>query len=97
MSTDQARRLDDNLVLEADAVACAHCGTIANAGDEPFLSRAVLIEGNPDQAGPQVHAGGRQFVDPEVVFRQRVCAGCGVALLTEVVPAQDPPMRTKKL
>lgn len=48
-------------------------------------------------AGPHVRDSGERFDDVPVLFRQRCCAGCGVALLTEVVPADDPLLRTKEL
>jgi hypothetical protein len=92
------RRIDDNLLVDAaGAMRCAHCDAVAGRPGEPFLARAALIEGDPSLAGPQVHDAGAAFVDVRVVFRQRACGGCGAALLTEVVPADEPLLRTKEL
>jgi N-methylhydantoinase B len=98
MATEQPRRLDENLVVDAGGgVRCGHCDRLASAAGEPFLSRAVEVRRDPGAAGPQVRDSGERFVDARMVFRQRCCAGCGVALLTEVVPADDPRLRTKEL
>lgn len=97
MSADGEMRIDDNLILRDGDYSCAHCGTLAGRAGEPFLSAALLIESDPGMAGPQVRGNASEFIDSKVVFRQRVCAGCTVALQTEVVPEEDVEMRTKEI
>lgn len=97
MTAVDGMRIDDNLVLRDGSLSCVHCGTLAGRAGEPFLSAALLIESVPGAAGPQVRDNASEFIDSKVVFRQRICAGCTVALQTEVVPEQDVEMRTKEI
>lgn len=91
-------RLDDNLVSRADGlVSCAHCGYVVGERGSDYLCYALRREGAPSEAGPQIRGNPKLFVDESVVFRQWCCPGCRVALLTEVVPADEPVYRLKEV
>src|SRR5262249_37538112 len=89
-------RIDDNLALmENGEIACSHCGTVV--GDSAtYLSRATLREGAPDLAGPQIKGHPEKHTDREVIYRQLLCPGCGVAFQSEIVPADEDPGRSKR-
>jgi N-methylhydantoinase B len=89
-------RIDDNLVLEESGeIACSHCGTIV--GDSAtYLSKATKREGPPDLAGPQIKGRPEKHTDREVIYRQLLCPGCGVAFQSEIVPADEGPGRMKR-
>lgn len=89
-------RIDDNLRLgENGEIVCAHCETVV--GDSAtYLSKATLREGTPDLAGPQIKGHPEKHTDREVIYRQLLCPGCGVAFQSEIVPADEDPGRTKR-
>jgi N-methylhydantoinase B len=89
-------RIDDNLVLGEDgAISCSHCATVV--GDSAgYLSKATLREGEPSMAGPQIKGHPEKHTDREVVYRQLLCPGCGVAFQSEIVPADEGPGRAKR-
>lgn len=91
-------RLDDNLVVTADEmVRCAHCGYELGKRGPNLLGAAVIREGAPEEAGPQIRGRPAHFVDEAIVFRQFCCPGCYVALLTEIVPAGEQSYRSKEV
>lgn len=94
---DGARRIDDNLDERPDgAVVCRHCGT--TVGDSrDVLSRALRREGPPRAAGPAVRADAAHFADRPIVLRQAFCPQCLVQLQAEIVPADEPSRRTRRL
>jgi N-methylhydantoinase B len=86
----RARRLDDNLVVDGDAVGCAHCGQqLADLSSDTSLGLA-LYEGPSTEAGPQIGSDPSTYVDDEVVFRQLCCPGCWTAVYSSVVPKAHP-------
>jgi N-methylhydantoinase B len=89
-----ATPLDENTVLQDDLVRCAHCG--ADLGDRggEYLARALWREQDPLAAGPNVRAEPSLFVDRQIVLRQAFCPSCQTVLLTEIVPADEPRLRT---
>jgi N-methylhydantoinase B len=90
--------IDDNLALAGDGtVQCRHCGAVTGSGRRAPLDRAATRIGPPSLAGPQVRDNAELFIDREVVFRQLCCPGCMTALLTEVVPGDEPSARGKRL
>jgi N-methylhydantoinase B len=87
---DRARRLDDNLVVEGNAVGCAHCGhQLADLSADSQL-RLAVFEGASTDAGPQITSDPGTYVDDEVVFRQLCCPGCWTAVYSAVVPKNHP-------
>jgi len=50
----------------------------------------ILVEGKPEEAGPQIFAEPWRYVDAKVVFRQYCCPGCATAFMTQVVPENHP-------
>lgn len=96
--SERLERIDDNLVVGDDGtVRCVHCGEVTGSGRAEPLDRAVLRTGSPSLAGPQVTDNAGLFVDREMEFRQRLCPRCFTALQTEVVPADEEPVRGKAL
>jgi hypothetical protein len=99
MSTVGTVRIDDNLVQDSDgAIRCVHCNAVVGArGDETYLAKALRVSRPSAAAGPQVRIQPGQFVDRTVSFRQICCFGCGVALVSEVIPDDEPSYRRKSL
>lgn len=96
--SDGLTRIDDNLTLGGDgAVHCSHCDAVTGSGRTAPLDAAVVRVGRPSLAGPQVADNASLFVDREMEFRQTLCPGCFTALQTEVVPADEEPVRGKSL
>jgi N-methylhydantoinase B len=87
---ERARRLDDNLAFEGQAVGCAHCGhQLADLSVDTRL-RLAVFEGASTEAGPQITSDPATYVDDEVVFRQFCCPGCWTAVYSAVVPKGHP-------
>lgn len=88
-------RIDDNVDIRPDGSArCVHCSTALGHRDSGTLSLAIVREDVPSAAGPSVHAPAELFTDRPIVFRQRLCPGCLVALSTEITPADEAEFRT---
>lgn len=96
-TNDAIRRIDDNLDEHPDGtVVCRHCG--AAVGDRAdVLAHALRREGPPRAAGPAVRADAHRFTDRVIVLRQAFCAHCLVQLQAEIVPADEPSLRTRGL
>jgi len=95
---DGGTAIDGNVeVVDDGSVHCRHCGSVAGVDAEDPYSEALTFEGPPSTAGPHILEDGQQFVDRDIVFRQLCCPGCRAALLTEVVPADEPSARGKSL
>jgi N-methylhydantoinase B len=91
-------RIDDNLMLDREGRwRCANCGTAVAERGQNYLHGALLHEGPSAEAGPHIRGEPREFVDMAVVFRQFCCPGCYVALLSEIVPAEEGQYRLKRL
>lgn len=89
--------IDDNLEQRDDGtVACRHCGTAVGIAAEP-LRDARVRESDPQEAGPSVRAEPRHFTDRPVVLRQTFCPRCLTLLQGEIVPADEPSFRTRRL
>lgn len=89
--------IDDNLEQDGDGtVRCRHCGTTVGVADDVFRD-ARARESAPEEAGPSVRAEPRHFTDREVVLRQVFCPECLALLQAEIVPADEPSFRTRKL
>lgn len=98
MSTpDGTRHLDDNLDEGPDGVVvCRHCAT--PVGDRTdVLAQARRRESAPRAAGPAVRAEAPEFTDRPIVLRQAFCPQCLVQLQAEIVPADEPALRTRTL
>ena len=67
-------------------LACRHCGYEISHGGEDYERRLAMVEGKPEEAGPQVSAEPWRYIDAKVVFRQYCCPGCATAFVTQVVP-----------
>lgn len=83
-------RLDDNTEITESGgtryVSCVHCARrIAPVGGN-YYEHLAYREGKASEAGPQIWANSKTYIDKEVVFRQYFCPGCFTAFLTEVVP-----------
>lgn len=90
VSLENARRIDDNLVVDGNSVGCAHCGhRLADLGTDTTL-RLAVYEGPSTEAGPQVGSDPATYVDTAVVFRQLCCPGCWTAIYSAVVPEDHP-------
>jgi N-methylhydantoinase B len=93
-----ALRMDDNLVIGVDRIVrCAHCGTTIGERGKDQMKYAVERRGEPTIAGPNIRGTAGKFVDEIVVFKQQCCPGCNVALLTEIVPADEQNYRTREV
>jgi N-methylhydantoinase B len=93
-----ALRMDDNLVVGVDRIVrCAHCGTTIGERGKDQMKYAVERRGEPTIAGPNIRGTAGKFVDEIVVFKQQCCPGCNVALLTEIVPADEQNYRTREV
>ncbi|MGH7908031.1 MAG: hydantoinase B/oxoprolinase family protein, partial [Candidatus Binataceae bacterium] len=91
-------RIDDNLVSDSEGHwRCAHCGARLTEKGHSHLSGAIVHEGPPSEAGPQIRGDSKLFVDQPVVFRQYCCPGCYTALLSEIVPAGEEQLRRMRL
>ncbi len=90
-------QLDDNLAVRGEQVVCVHCEAVVGRRDGEFLASALWREQDPLAAGPNVHAQPSLFVDREIVLRQAFCPTCYTLLLTEIVPADEPRLRTKEV
>jgi N-methylhydantoinase B len=89
--------LDDNLEQVANGtVRCRHCGTAVGVAAEP-LRDALTRESDPREAGPSVRAEPSHFTDREVVLRQVFCPECLTLLQAEIVPADEPSLRTRSV
>jgi hypothetical protein len=88
-------QLDDNLTLtDGGNVVCTQCKTLlGNANDDP-LANAIKRERPSRDAGPGVHADPKIFTTREIVLRQFFCPGCSTVLATEIVPRDEPSLRT---
>lgn len=89
--------LDDNLVLRDNVVRCAHCDTDLGARNGEYLANALWREQDPLSAGPSMRAEPSLFVDRRIVLRQAFCPGCQTVLLTEIVPADEPRLRSMEV
>ncbi len=76
---------------------CAHCATPLAERGQNYLEGALRHEAPSSEAGPHIRGNPQEFVDMPVVFRQFCCPGCYVALLSEIVPAQEVQYRLKRL
>jgi N-methylhydantoinase B len=89
-----AVRWNDNLAESVRdgrrVLACRHCGYEISHGSENYERRLAMVEGKPEEAGPQVSAEPWRYIDAKVVFRQYCCPGCATAFDTQVVPADHP-------
>ncbi len=91
-------RIDDNVVVDREGRwRCGHCDTSLAERGQNYLNGALLHEGPTSEAGPQIRGEPHEFVDMPVVFRQFCCPGCYVALLSEIVPAEEVQYRLKQL
>jgi N-methylhydantoinase B len=90
--------VDDNVDLGGDGVTrCRHCSTILGDLESGTLSRALVRERDSVEAGPSVHAAPGSFTDRPIVLRQASCPSCLVLLATEIVPADEPQIRSWSL
>jgi N-methylhydantoinase B len=92
---DDARRLDDNLVVLQSAtgtsVACVHCGeVIGPLADGAFLRSLARRDAPMREAGPQIWTDSSAYTDTEIVFRQLFCPACVTAVYSRVVPLDHP-------
>jgi hypothetical protein len=88
-------RVDDNVEMLADGTTrCIHCQTTLGDNRTDTLALALTREGASQTAGPSVHAAPSLFTDRPIVFRQQFCPSCLVLLATEIVPSDEPSMRT---
>jgi N-methylhydantoinase B len=89
-----AVRWNDNLAESVRdghrVLQCRHCGYEISHGGEDYESRLAMVEGKPEEAGPQVCAEPWRYIDAKVVFRQYCCPGCATAFVTQVVPENHP-------
>ncbi len=91
-------QLDDNLTLTHDgAVVCTHCRTLLGETAKEPLAHAVRRERPSLDAGPGVHADPKNFTARDIVLRQFFCPGCSTVLATEIVPRDEPSLRTWRL
>ena len=85
-----SERVNENIGrrIEGDTqvLFCTHCGQELSGNADDYLSKLPIYEGPLTEAGPQVFADSKEFVDAPVVFRQYYCPGCYTVFLTEVVP-----------
>jgi N-methylhydantoinase B len=89
--------IDENLEqTSGGTVLCRHCSTPVGVAADP-LRDARVRETAPQTAGPSVRAEARHFTDREVVLRQTFCTECLTLLQSEIVPADEPSMRTRAL
>jgi hypothetical protein len=89
--------IDDNLDLGDDGrVVCRHCATVTGSATNP-LADALVRESAPREAGPSVRAEASNFTDRDVLLRQVFCPSCLVLLQAEIVPADEPSLRTRSL
>jgi hypothetical protein len=89
--------IDDNLDQAADGtVTCRHCSAVTGTASGP-LRDALVREGDPREAGPSVRADASNFADRAVLLRQVFCPRCLVLLQAEIVPADEPSLRTRSL
>ncbi len=70
---DHEARWNDNLAEVTRGgervVLCRHCGyEISRAGDD-YQRRLMMVEGKPQEAGPQIFAEPWLYIDAKVVFR----------------------------
>ncbi|MER6173846.1 hydantoinase B/oxoprolinase family protein [Streptosporangium sp. NPDC001681] len=91
----ERRPLDDNLKLAPDGeggsvVVCAHCDHPLGRWGENYLATLPRRAGSPGEAGPTAWADPADYVDVPIEFRQFYCPGCYTALLTQVVPVDQP-------
>ncbi|WP_283139231.1 hydantoinase B/oxoprolinase family protein [Rhizohabitans arisaemae] len=91
----ERRLLDDNLRLAptpdgGQAVVCAHCDQALGLWGENYLARLPRRTGPPAEAGPTAWPDPGVYVDAAIEFRQFYCPCCYTALLTQVVPADQP-------
>lgn len=93
-----AIELDDNLVQSGNDLSCRHCGTRVAPATGEFLAEALWREQPSVAAGRSVvRAEPELFVDRTIVLRQAFCPGCLTLLLTEVVPQDEPRLRSKAI
>ena len=90
--------VDDNVLLREDGTtACRHCEAALGDTSTGTLSRGVVRERPSPEAGPSVHAAPETFTDRPIVLRQTFCPSCHVVLATEIVPSDEPSMRSWSL
>lgn len=90
-------RVDDNLVLDSSGVVrCSHCGAEVGSRSQP-TSAALLREGPPTLAGPQILGNPAAVTDRPIVFRQLLCPGCFVSIQAEIAPADEVSHRGRSL
>ncbi|WP_233533080.1 hypothetical protein [Antrihabitans sp. YC2-6] len=91
-------RVDDNVELLSDGTTrCVHCQTALGDSTAGTLARALTRESASQTAGPSVHAAPSLFTDRPIVLRQLFCPSCLVLLATEIVPSDEPGMRSWNL
>ena len=89
--------LDDNLEQTTDGVVrCRHCEAAVGVAAEPLRDGRVR-ESAPREAGPSVRADAENFADRAVILRRTFCPSCLVLLQAEIVPADEPSLRTRTL
>lgn len=87
--------LDENLEqTDHGTVVCRHCSTAVGVAADP-LRDARRRETSPQLAGPSVRAAASNFTDRQVVLRQVFCPECLVLLQSEIVPADEPSVRSR--
>ncbi|TFD85210.1 hypothetical protein [Cryobacterium serini] len=88
--------IDDNLEAVGETVACRHCATPLGSRTEP-LQLARVTEVDPALAGPGVRAEASNFASRTIVLRRTFCPKCLTQLKAEIVPADEPTLRSSVL
>ena len=88
--------IDDNLEAVGEDVICRHCATPLGTRVEPLrLARVTEVE--PRQAGPGVRADASNYASRSIVLRRAFCPECLTQLKAEIVPADEPTLRSSIL
>jgi N-methylhydantoinase B len=91
---DHGTPWNDNLAeVTRDGVRylqCRHCGYEISRADQDYQGHLMMVEGKPEEAGPQIFAEPWRYIDAKVVFRQYCCPGCATAFISQVVPENHP-------
>jgi N-methylhydantoinase B len=78
---------DDRLVIH-----CAECGTILCGADESYKEASARLDTSLSAIDGSIFIDPKSELDDEVVYRQFLCPGCGVALENELTLASEPPV-----
>jgi len=88
--------IDDNLEAVGNDVICRHCSTPLGTRVEP-LKFARVTEVEPSRGGPGVRADASNYASRAIVLRRAFCPECLTQLKAEIVPADEPTLRSSIL